>query len=157
MVTPFVALWMARRPGERWTRRLATLWPLGAVVAVWAILWIMAMRGRSGGTIHFSPDAVLAAPVHLAQVFLGAEWSRHQPPRFLGTVPPLVPLALALTGIALVRRGGPLRAPLLPGVPGPRVRGARDSSGPCSPRFRSCWWSTSGAPTTTSSRSAVWR
>ena len=107
VVTPLVALWMVRRPGQRWTRPLATLWPLGAVVVVWAILWILAMRGRSGGTIHFSPDAVLAAPVHLAQVFLGAEWTRHQPSEFLRTVPPLIPLALALMGIALVRRQRP--------------------------------------------------
>ena len=118
VVTPFVALWMTRRPGQRWTRTLATLWPLGAVVVVWAILWILAMRGRSGGTIHFGPDAILAAPVHLLQVFLGAEWSRHQPLRFPGTVPPLVPLALALLAIALAGRRATARRAAPPESPG---------------------------------------
>jgi len=73
-------------------------------VAAWAVLWMLAMRGRSGGTIQFSPAAIPAAPIHLVQVFLGAEWSRHQASRFLGVLPPLIPLALALVGIALVGR-----------------------------------------------------
>jgi hypothetical protein len=104
VLTPLVAVWLARRPGQRWTRSLATLWPLGAVVAVWAVFWTLAMQGRSGGTIHFSLDAIPAAPIHLVQVFLGAEWSRYQPLRLLSVLPPLIPLALALVGIALVGR-----------------------------------------------------
>jgi hypothetical protein len=122
VLTPLVALWMVRRRGERWTRSLATLWPLGAVVAVWAVLWMLAMQGRSGGTIHFSPDAIPAAPIHLVQVFLGAEWSRNLSLRFPGVLPPLVPLALVLIGIALVGRqrsaphGRPLESPEAPGA-----------------------------------------
>ncbi len=122
VVTPLVALWMARRPGERWTRPLATIWPLGAVVAVWAVLWMLAMQGRSGGTIHFSPDAIPAAPIHLFQVLLGAEWSRHQPLRFPGFLPPLIPLALALIGIALA--GGRRSAAQGPSPEGPAVPAA---------------------------------
>jgi hypothetical protein len=116
VVTPLVALWMARRPGQRWTRRLATLWPLGAVVVVWAVLWVLAMQGRPGGTIRFSPAAVPAAPIHLVQVFLGAEWSRYQSLGLLRVLPPLVPLALALIGIALAGRRRPVS-------PGGRVAG----------------------------------
>lgn len=120
VLTPLVALWMVRRRGERWTRSLATLWPLGAVVAAWAVIWMLAMQGRSGGTIHFSPDAIPAAPVHLVQVLLGAEWSRNLSLRLPGFLPPFVPLALALIGIALVGRqrsaprGRPLESPAAP-------------------------------------------
>jgi hypothetical protein len=120
VVTPLVALWMARRPGQRWTRPLAALWPLGAVVAVWAVFWMLAMQGRSGGTIQFSPAAIPAAPIHLLQVFLGAEWSRHQPLRLFTVLPPLIPLAIVLVGIAWVRhqrspsRGRPQEGPAAP-------------------------------------------
>ena len=126
VVTPFVALWMARRPGQRWTRTLATIWPLGAVVAAWAVLWMLAMRGRSGGTIHFSLDAIPAAPIHLVQVFMGAEWSRYQSSRLLSVLPPLIPLALALVGISWVRRerrASQGRSSESPAAPGARSTG----------------------------------
>jgi hypothetical protein len=114
VVTPLVALWLVRRPGQRWTRPLATLWPLGAVVVTWAVVWLLAMQGRSGGTIHFSLDAIPAAPIHLLQVLLGAEWNRHQPLRLPGVVPLLAPLALALIGIALAGRWRPAPRGKLP-------------------------------------------
>ncbi len=107
VLTPLVALWMVRRPGERWTRAVARLWPLGAVVAAWAVFWVLAMKGRPGGTIHFSLDAIPAAPVHLVQVFLGAEWSRNPSSGLPRVLPLLVPLALALAAIALAGRARP--------------------------------------------------
>jgi hypothetical protein len=115
VVTPLVAAWMLRRPGERWTRPLGRVWPLGAVVGAWAVAWVFAMHGRSGGTVHFSPDSIPAAPVHLLQVFLGAEWAPHESPRLFQAPPPIVPVVLVLVALGLVRRR---REAERPGVPG---------------------------------------
>ena len=116
VVTPLVGAWMMWRPGERWTRLLGRAWPLGAVVGAWAVAWAFAMHGRSGGTVHFSPDSIPAAPVHLLQVFLGAEWTPHQSSRFFQAPPPIVPVLLALVAIGSVRRRREADQPGVPGV-----------------------------------------
>ena len=115
VVTPLLAAWMMWRPGERWTRTLGRVWPLGAVVAAWAVVWPFAMHGRSGGTVSFGLDYIPAAPVHLLQVLLGAEWAPRLAPRLFQVLPPLIPLALVLIAIAWVRRG---RAPARPEAAG---------------------------------------
>jgi hypothetical protein len=121
VLTPLVAWWMVLRPGEPWTRAARRVWPLGAAVGVWGALWMLAMHGRSGGTIHFSADAFPAAPVHLLQVFLGAEWDPHQP-RFFAVFPPLVPLVLVLVAIALAFRGRAAGSPRGPAAGPPASR-----------------------------------
>ena len=100
VMTPLVAAVIFRVPGEPWSRTSWRVWPLAAVVGAWAPAWIAVMRGRSGGTLGFSLDAVPAALVHLAQVSVGAEWSPASAPH-PRPLPPLLPLAIALVAIVL--------------------------------------------------------
>ena len=43
--------------------------------------------------------AIPAAPVHLLQVFLGAEWIPHQAPALFQSPPAIVPMVLVLVAI----------------------------------------------------------
>jgi hypothetical protein len=104
LVTPLVAVAMVRRPGEPWHRGVARVWPLAAAALAWAVLWVVAMRGRTGGTVSFSADAIPAAMVHLVQVLLGAEWSRYAVLPALHVLPPLVPLGLVLAAVTVAWR-----------------------------------------------------
>jgi len=100
VMAPLVAAALFRVPGEPWSRTLRRVWPLMAMVGAWAPVWIAVMHGRSGGTLTFSLDAVPAALSHLAQVSVGAEWS-PAPASRLRTLPPLLPLSIALAAVAL--------------------------------------------------------
>jgi hypothetical protein len=79
VLTPLIAILLARRDGEPWWHSIRRCWPLMAALGVWGIAWLMVMQGRSGGTIRFTADAVPAALVHFVQVVLGAEWSGAAP------------------------------------------------------------------------------
>ncbi len=121
LFTPLIAALAARRPDERWSTALARAWPLGVAVVAWAVLWVAAAATAPAHAhpLSFSPGAVAAAFVHLFQVALGLEWRPGAASRVFGSVPPLVPFALALAGVALVwgprrraaARGGATAAP----------------------------------------------
>ena len=97
--------------------RLRACGPLAAAAIAWAVLWIVAMRGRTGGTVSFSADAIPAALVHLVQVLLGAEWSRYVALPAFHVLPPLVPLGLVLVAVTVAWRRGDARAAGVAGWP----------------------------------------
>ncbi|MBI5710049.1 MAG: hypothetical protein HZC42_07065 [Candidatus Eisenbacteria bacterium] len=103
LFTPLIAALAARRPAERGSAALARAWPLGAAVVAWAALWIAAAAHGPARAhpLSFSLGAMPAAFAHLFQVALGLEWRAGAGARILTSVPPLVPLALALAGVAL--------------------------------------------------------
>ena len=104
IVTPAVAAVLFRRRGEAWSRSLGRAAPLGVAAGIWAVLWVIAMHGRSGGELHFSPGAIAAAPLHLLQVATGAEWSGPFRPSWTRIVPVLVPGLIAISGIGVAWR-----------------------------------------------------
>src|SRR5207249_12015926 len=60
LLTPLIAAFAARKPGERWRASLVRAWPLGLVAGGWAVLWLGVLRRHAGRTLAFSADALPA-------------------------------------------------------------------------------------------------
>jgi hypothetical protein len=134
-LAPLVAVPLARRPGEPWRSSLARAWPLAAVTATWAVVWLAtaAARPAAGATLSFGPAHLPAALAHLAQMALAVEWA---PGRLAAALawPAAAPLAAVLAALALVAAARPAAAPARPRAAesragaGRRDRGAADRS-----------------------------
>jgi hypothetical protein len=108
LLTPLVALLAARRRGEPWRDAARRAWPLGAAIAAWALIVLLAARWGAARPAVAALDGsgVLATFVHLAQVAVGLEWGTGGFARPEGAIPPPVPLLLVVVAVVLL---GPAR------------------------------------------------
>jgi len=130
VLTPLLAIPVARQPGEPWRASARRAWPLFAGAAAWAVLYV-AMSHRHRGSIEGAHDPllVLAALLHLLQTTVGAEWRKGDPThlfhldvRFL--IPMVVALIVALLAVAW--SAPPARPPARP----ERGRRAKERAAP---------------------------
>lgn len=104
VVTPFLALWMLRVPGESWRLSLRRTLPLFLAVACWLPVWAAFMRGGTREGFRFGLGSVPAALAHLLQGFLGAQWDATAPLAAGDLLPVLIPGALVVLAIVLTAR-----------------------------------------------------
>jgi tetratricopeptide (TPR) repeat protein len=134
------ALFLARRPGERFADSARRAWPLLAATLAWAAIAAIAIarRGTPGAALALSPWGPLAAIAGALRVALGMEWRSGAAPWSPPAIPSgtaLVAIALAAAGVALVatsKRGAPAgsaNAPARPAKAGSPKRGARPGPG----------------------------
>jgi len=105
IVTPLITLWMLRQPNERWRASLRRVAPLFVATAVWLPVWLLMMRGGAHQGLNLDATSVPAALAHLPQAFFGIQWGAGVPPPFLHSIPPIVPLVLALIAVGLAMTG----------------------------------------------------
>jgi len=106
ILTPVVAMLIARRPGEAWRSSALRVAPLAAVSAAWVLVWAVKVRPHAAAAgVHLGPGGLVAALVHLVQVTLGAEWRFSAPDRILHIAPPILALLFAGAAVATVGAG----------------------------------------------------
>jgi hypothetical protein len=131
VLTPVIAVFVARRPGDSWSVTLKRTAPLWIAAALWAAFYVaMGSRHRGGATPSQALDGIAPALLHFAQTIVGAEWRADAPWRFLGIVPPIIPLALAITGVvwATAARRPAARPPAKGRARAAAERGARGAA-----------------------------
>ena len=103
-LTPLIAVVAAREQGETWRSAARRAWPLAAAVAAWVLIAWAVSHGRigTGAASGVTPAAALATVLHLVQVALAIEWGTASEVRAVQLIPEILPLALALLGVAAV-------------------------------------------------------
>lgn len=104
--TPAIAALAARRRGETVAGGFRRAWPLGFVLAVWAVAFVVT-RDRAGGaaTSALGLSSAAATLVHVVQTLFGAEWSHAGPGTWIQTAPPAALLLIAIVpGLALFQK-----------------------------------------------------
>jgi len=98
---PFLAVWIARRPGEPFRETLRRGWPQLLTLALWAAAWLAstARRPAMGLEVRVTPGGIPATLVHLLQSALGIEIPYGGLSSAFHAWPPLA-LIPALAGVA---------------------------------------------------------
>lgn len=105
LVTPFVALFVARRPGEPFARALLRAWPLLVVSAAWCVVRAGSLgAGDAGAAAGAAARGVLPALVHLPQVVAGFEWRQGTTLDLGRATPGALSVALVLVAVFVARR-----------------------------------------------------